>query len=226
LEWALRRVPGDSLFERLENYLDEINPRRAIEELIVASEPRLRTAIGSFRYGNLQLPRTEEEEHLLIDRILWKLGFNVHVFPGMHRVFWDRLDSFLAASRVSDDYTEKEREHIRAAAANFFVSLEEVLDYALSFSAWALLSDHFGATRFQFGLEAARAILAQKLTGRKTPGGVTLRYDAAGINTLFPLLSGFDALSEVAKEILSGDESPYVRQTDQVPGAFRFVTTC
>lgn len=100
------------------------------------------------------------------------------------------------------NYSETDREAIRSSGVNLFVSLEDILSHSLSFSTWALLSDHYQDTKFKLNLSYAQKFMALKLSGASL-GDTIIEFDPAGKNTLFPLIAGFSILSNKCLESLS-----------------------
>ena len=68
-------------------------------------------------------PKNIDEEKLIIKKILWKLGFDIYLYPDYIDLFWKRFNKFIASSRLKINYDEEDREKIRSSAANFFVSI-------------------------------------------------------------------------------------------------------
>lgn len=169
------------------------------------------------RFGQFSLPSTPDEEDSLVERIMWKLGIDVELYPQHNTIFWQRLENLLKTARTYAQYNESDREQIRGSAVNFFVSLEEVLDHSLSFATWALLSDHYGETRFACDYDAARATMASRLSGRKNSAGNKMVFDPQGRNTLYPLIGGFALLAHLCREILTTADD-WKRPDEEFPG--------
>ncbi len=219
-EWRLRHTDGDTINEKLDNYVRHTDPRVAVREIILSSQDRLQSAFSLLRYGWFSVPSSPEEEECLLDKMLWKLGFDIPLYPEHQRLFWQRLDRLLEVARTGTDYNENDRESIRGAGTNFFVSLEEVLDYSLSFSAWALLSDHCEVARFTVNFDSARRFMASQLSRRKSPSGGRIVFDPGGKNTLGPLAVGFVCLAELCTDLLSGGKESWARSAPGLPGYY------
>jgi hypothetical protein len=203
LEFRLRHIAGETVNEKLDNFLYQCDPHEAISKLIFVSPRHIQASFNILTFGSFRLPNDEPEERMTIDKMLWKLGFELPLFPTYQEAFWTRLDRLLESSRTFRSYTEADQEAIRSAGINLFVSLEEVLDYTLSFAAWALLADHYGVTKWRFNLEEARGFMASALDGRLLSDDLTLRLDGRGRNTLFPLIQGFEALRQVCNGVIA-----------------------
>ena len=220
LEWKLRHVNGEGIQRKLDEYLHTGDPRGIVRELILASPHRLQRAFEVMRFGWFEVPSSSEEEDYLVDKILWKLGFDIGLYPRAPSRFWQRLENFLNAARSCTSYNERDREVIRSAGVNLFVSLEEVLENSLSFAAWALLSDHYGVTEFKCGLDEARRFMASRLTGLRHGSNDPLELDPEGKNTLYSLIQGFAVLAEVCRGIGEGDSSGLRRGDSELPGYY------
>lgn len=218
LEFRLRHQPGGSVYERLEHYLRETEPLQVLQELVVTGHSWLSDVKAHLSPGHYPRPATKEDEEELLRRILWKLGFDVGIYPPTQRIFWDRLTRFEAAARKHAGAGEQGNEKIRSAGSNFFVSLEDVLEKTLSYATWALLSDHFGETRFHFNSELARERMAEELNARQKGKEDPIRFDPDGKNTLFPLVAGFSILEGACREIIEEREREFPRADDEFPG--------
>lgn len=167
------------------------------------------------------LPSSPEEEERLVERILWKLGFDIGLYPPHQRLLWDRLEKLLETARTYATYDEYDRESIRSAGVNFFVSLEEILDYSLSFATWALLSDHYGVTKFRCDFDEARRFMASRLNGLRLGSNDPLEFDAGGKNTLYALIQGFAVLAELCSGMIGGRNRGLIRPENELPGYYR-----
>ena len=217
LQWKLRHVDGESIYEKLDEYVHTEDPKRIASDLILASSDHLKQAFQFLRYGWFVSPLSPEEEECIVDKILWKLGFDIRLYPPHQRLFWDRMEKLLEAAKTYTAYNEHDRELIRSAGVNFFVSLEEILDYSLSFTTWALLSDHYGDTKFKCNFHDARRFMASRLNERPR-SNEPLEFDAGGKNTLYSLVHGFSALAELCSELIEGGDGELIRPENELPG--------
>ena len=216
LAYKLRFVDRKKLYDKLENYLYTENPKKIVRDLVISSPSNLEKTFKLMRYGKFSTPSTIEEEDRLIDKILWKLGFDISLYPPQHTIFWERLKKFL---EISQNYTtddESNREIIRSAGVNFFVSLEEILNLSLSFMTWALLSDHYSITKFKFNFSEAQNFMASCLNGKSIGSNPPLIFDESGKNTLYPLIQGFTLLAKMCEEFIEHGESR-LRSKNELP---------
>lgn len=214
----LRFNNGATAQQRLDDYINNSDPRHVIRELISIHDGGLIQCISALKFGFAPVLTCQQDEHAFIDKILWKLGFEVPAHANELRAFESRLDALLFSSRGIANASESEREKTRSAAVNLFVSLEELLDRALSYSSWLFLSDHFARTRFQFRLNDGRAISAKYLSGKKIGGGNKLELRKDGKNTLFPLIEGLNVLAEHISAMRKKSSKKFLRKIADVPG--------
>jgi hypothetical protein len=222
LNWTLRHSTGSTATERLRAFARHHDPAEVLRQLVFTSEERLRTAFERLRYGRFQVPVGPEAEEHLINRMVWKLGFSAQTRPDLLPLFWSRLTTLSEVADTSQSpYGEREKEQIRSAAVNLFVSLEDVLDHSLSFVTWALLADHYGKgslSRFVFNVEDARAAMVESLGGKRVSDDLVLELDARGRNTLAPLIQGFRSLAEHCRDLVRGNPSSYEIDEASIPG--------
>jgi hypothetical protein len=215
LEWRLRFVKGSSLDQKLDTYVMAEDPAAVVRDAVFSTPEGVKATFETLRFGWLPTPVTEAEERAFVSMLLWKLGYDVPTYPDYQPLYWQRLSKFREVAASADSRTEAGREAIRSAAVNLWVSLEEVLDYTLSFVTWALVGDAVAQT-FRFELTQARAVMAAALAGRDGQFG-PLAFDRSGRNTLNPLGQGFAALTSLCAELRKA-EPQYRRPATELPG--------
>jgi hypothetical protein len=215
LQFKLRNIEGSGVGEKLDKYLSAENPQTVVNEYLFQSEDHLARTIDFLKYGAFIPTQSASDEARLVTKILWKLGFDVRDYPGYQSIFWERHQKLLDAARTNAPFTEHTREAIRGMAANFYVSLEEVLDFSLSFISWALLSDHFGDTHFVCSFDSARTHMVSRLGNRPLPSGEPIVLQPTR-NSLFPLIEGFAILASLCRE-LRDNRDELRRPGDEVP---------
>lgn len=216
LEWNLRAYKKESLKERVELYINSEEPRKIIRETVLSGLYQISKTFELLP-GYFIMPTTLVEEELIIDKVLWKLGFNVNIFPPFMAIFEDRLSKFNKIITSGTVYSESDKEKIRSAAVNLFVSLEEVLKHSLAFTTWVLLSDHNRDTRFRYNYAEATLFMTKTLNGYKLNEETELIFEPSGKNTLFPLVEGFSALVGICDKYLSGDTTCFKRSEEELP---------
>ena len=221
LAWRLSTLVQPESRDPLGDYLRAAHPADAVEELLFKSREILEASFRLMRYGRFWLPASRDELVRMRDRVLWKLGFAVPSYPSALATFWERLEGLRrAADDAPEPFGETTQERLRGEGVNLFVSTEEILDLALSFTGWALLSDHYGRPaleRFRFDLDEARSTTAGALNGRSIGENDVLEIRRDGKNPLFPLVEGFRVLGEYCDELLAADASAYRRDDDKSP---------
>lgn len=216
LEWNLRAYKCDSLKEMVEEYINNEEPRKIIRETVLSGLYQIKKTFDILQ-GFFKMPSTLEEEELIVDKVLWKLGFNINIFPPFMAVFQDRLNKFKKTIMIGTIYNESDKEKIRSAAVNLFVSLEEILKHSLAFTTWALLSDHLKNTMFKYNYSEATLFMTKTLNGYKLNEETELIFDSSGKNTLYPLVEGFTALFGICDRILKEDKEKYERNNAEKP---------
>ena len=215
LAWYLRRVEGSDTASRLDRYLETSEPRDVVREVVLSTRDSLDRAVAFLRYGDFDFDLTPQGEDTLVDRLLWKVGFDVNVYPKSLVRLYDRLR--LLQQAAGDASSE---DQLRSAATNLFVSLEELLDQGLSFSTWALWSDHPRDTLFEYNPDVARSFAAEFLNSNdalRTRKNQPVKFNADGRNTLWPLVEGFAALAGL-NERLAPEKSAHRRPSASLPG--------
>ncbi|ASA25696.1 hypothetical protein [Paenibacillus donghaensis] len=137
-------------------------------------------------------------------------------FPKSQSLFWDRLKRFKEVASSVISRNENDKEIIRSEAINFFVSLEEILENALSFTSWMLFSDHFSKTHFSYSFEDGLNIMVEKLNGAMFGDDEKLELNPKGKNTLFPLITGFGILAKLCESVMI-ERDKYVKPFENLP---------
>ena len=134
--------------------------------------------------GHENIARSE-----LVDRVAWQLGEpNRLQFDGLDRVasFSDLLEDSLHGQRTE--------ELVLGHVANLFKELERSLRRALTFTAWALSTDHEHATQgFVYDPELDSSIL--DFIEQHTDTQDSYRLSTTGKNNFAPLAAGFSRLA-------------------------------
>lgn len=217
LIWRLMEYKKGNFKETIENYVLHKDPLEIVKESLLYS-PRQTSRVIDSMYGNFKTPTSEKEKNLLANKLLWKLGFTVNNYPDNVVDLFKKNRKFRdIALKYGEEFTETEKDEIRSASVNLFVSLEKILEESLSYITWTLLSDHYLKTKFSYNFEDARNVMCDKLNGYKIGSSDPLIFDNTGNNTLFPLVEGYAALNEMMKKYMADDASKYLRQESQIP---------
>ena len=216
LGWKLRYYEKETLKEKIEAYTLDEEPRKIIKETILSGPFQVNQTFNAL-IGHFEMPLTVEQEEILVDKILWKLGFDINIYPNHLHKFWERLQKFKEVTRSCILFNDTDKEKIRSVSVNFWISLEEVLEQTLSFITWVLLSDHFKDTKFKYNFEDTRDFMCDQLNGYVVGSNDPLIFDKKGKNTLFPLTEGFTALLEICKDLLDNHLDDHQRPEREMP---------
>lgn len=213
LEWQLRREQGESLEARLEHYLQTKPPRDALENLLLTRRSNVIVAMQHLAL----IDGSDESDGVLLNTVLWKLGFEVIDLRPRHEKFLNLHKRMLQHTRQSPvGNLDAELEEVRGTAANYFTELESILDDSLSYLTWALTNDHYvspkpfiyhpdGDRKAAFGLlsENGRRQRPERLVFNDRP-------------TLYPLMRGFGLLAQVLTDF-EGRSDELARPKEQLP---------
>ena len=221
LEWLLRNVNGSDLAERMDTLLLSSPPEAILREFIFAGADELRRALEHLGWGCLDMTTDAPSEERLTKRLLWKLGFDQWDFPPELPRFWERHGRVRDLTKdATGDVPEAERDRVRGEFANFFVSLEEILEQAAAYSTWVLLHDHYAdarGERFVFELGKARTFAAAHLNAAWAGEGSDLAFSENGTTTLYPLIQAFPLLARLCRASLAAGET-FERPAEAWPG--------
>lgn len=216
LEWQLRATPGISLEARLDEFLRTESPHEVLSRLVLSRRKHVAKASAELR---LDISGTEEDE-TLIDRILWKLGFDVDVISSLRIEYWAAHERLRQSAQTANVSTLVDYELVRSVAVSYFVKLEEFLTDTLAFATWILTNDHAGSQHpFQYDFDRdkppAFLLLEEFDASRSKKPGESLRF-GDDTTTLYPLVRGFECLAAYLTQIRA-QTGAYVRNKDQYP---------
>lgn len=213
LDWRLHNRTGSATQNVLLDYLSKNEPVQAVRELVLASEP-ITKVICEKLYCGLE----ELTENKFVDKMLWKLGFDIPRFTDTLQVLRRRLELFnQELLAVGELHTERDRERIRSAGVNLFVSLEEFLNQVVSYNVWLLASDHFLSTRFRYDWRSARHNVAQVLGSSIGSGESEVKWNSEKTNTLGTLMSYLNAAVSWMRTLPGSVREKLVRPEADLP---------
>ncbi|MBW3524948.1 hypothetical protein [Chryseobacterium sp. NKUCC03_KSP] len=219
LEWRLRNITfSQSLEDKLNYYLENYSPREVVSNLVFSGPVQLRSTFEILP-GHFILPSNQIEEEYVINKIVWKLGFNVISNSKNLNEIWRHIETFKSEVNSTKIYHENDKEKIRSSGVNVFVALEEKLQESLCFINWVLLSDHYLDTNFVYNYTKSKSLMYNTLNNYEYSAGETLVLDENGKNTLFPLIQGFNCLSKICKEIIN-HKPDYERPSNEFPSFY------
>lgn len=220
LLWQLRSIDGTSAEDRLEEYLRIETPTEVVRRLVLARRQNVERALADLRIDSSDIGLGEinpaENDEVLIERILWKLGFEPDLPASASSDFLTRHSEMRQVMRDSRVSAVMNVDRIREAGRALFISLEGLLEDSLAYAWWALTFDHVAAARrFTYRPSDAAGVwpaLRKYIEG--APGEEKLRLSEP--RTLYPLGQGFGCLARLLE---SFDSSPddHLRDTRMIP---------
>ena len=214
LEWQLRREQGESLEAKLEHYLQTKKPREALESLILTRRSNVIVATQQL----MLIDGTDESDDVLLNTVLWKLGFRVPDLQQRHEKFLSLHKRMLQHTRQSPvGNLDMELEEVRGTAANYFTELESVLDDSLSYITWALTNDHYVSSKpfiYRPDLDRKASFELLSEVGRKQQRPERLVFGDR--TTLYPLMRGFALLASILTDF-EGRRDEMTRPEEQLP---------
>jgi hypothetical protein len=220
LLWQLRGVDGASLEDRLEEYLRVKPPADVVSTLVLARRRNVERALSDLRVdlGDIGLGdiNPAEDDSVLVDKILWKLGFGQELQPSAAVDFLFRQREMRQVLRDAGVSAIMDVERIRQAGAGMFISLEGLLADSLGFSWWALTNDHITAARpFTYtprlGERAWPALIKFQEDERS---GEKIRLGEP--RTLYPLGQSYALLARLLASLRT-NEKDYLRSPESLP---------
>jgi hypothetical protein len=215
LDWQLRGFDSEDLDERLENFFRSTDPRSALTRMILARKTNM---IAACEYVGIE-DGTNLSDEVLVETVLWKLGFDVRIEHDSHGQFWDlhqRISALTQASRISGI---GESETFRGVASAFFNELEGLLADALAFSTWVLLVDHT-SQRFPFSYNDAddRVVALELLqAAHRSSGNIAEEFNFGSDRLeLYGLIRGFEVLAKKL-DAVKAQQSSLSRPTNEIP---------
>ncbi len=216
LEWKIRQVEARNQEERLDKYLATNEVHQIIRDLFLSGPDVFRTAADSV---GLVGEESRSDEDLISD-IVWKLGFPLDLDDRGAADLREHAELLREAASESSQYNEERQRVLRSLSPNLFVSLEETLDRALVFVSWLTVVDHWmQKPRFTFFRDEARRDIARILTAYSERRGNPVTFNGDGVNTLFPLISGFGLLASYLESEAAQPEK-YRREPSEMPQVF------
>ncbi len=213
LDWRLRNRMASGTQNMLLDYLCKNEPSTAVKELVLASEPVTKAICDKLR-----CPVVDLIDNRFVDRLLWKLGFDLPRFGDTLGLLRRRLESFgqelLAVGTLRG---ERDRERIRSAGVNLFVSVEEFLEQIVCFNVWLLASDHFLVTGFRYDSRIARRKVAEVLGRTVISGEVEATWNAEDANTLGSMMAYLNETANWMKSLPGSQRQALLRPEADLP---------
>lgn len=220
LLWQLRSIDGTSAEDRLEEFLRLETPSEVVRRLVLARRQNVERALVDLRIDPSDIGLGEinpaENDAVLIERILWKLGFDPDVPASVASDFLTRYSEMRQVMRDCRVSAVMNVDRIREAGQALFISLEGLLADSLGYAWWALTQDHVAAPRrFTYRpSDTAGVWSALRRFVEDTPGEEKLRLSEP--RTLYPLGQAFGCLAHMLQKYDSSAEA-HVRDPRMIP---------
>jgi hypothetical protein len=217
LEWRLIEYEGSNLPERILRASQKGDIRDLVADVILSRKQGFDALCSYLQYGKLDPPTDPASRARLTEIALWKLGFEAPVTATLLSNFWhwlSELSGFLAQQTIA---TAQDQAEVRSLAVNLFVAFEEILETALCFATWAMMTDHTSlptAARFSYNRRSAKQFASLVFDRTVLSDGTVLSFGADTGNNLFALSSGFGLLPRLLQ---SFDESEHRRPAAAMP---------
>jgi hypothetical protein len=206
-------IGGTSARNALLVHLCRTDPAEAVKHLVLSNGN-----VTRFIADAIQCPIEEATDADFSERVLWKLGFDIPRYSNSLPTLRNRLEFFgqevLSAGGVA---TEKERERIRSAGVNLFVSIEEFIQELIRYNVWVFGSDHFLGTEFTYESGAAMLAVQQHIGTSIGNGDVAFTWSLTGENTLGALLAYLQQVARWLKSLSGRDGKTVIRSSDDLP---------
>lgn len=214
LRWRLRKYEAPTPRHSVLEHIRSQGPQLAVRDLILPSRAVTTAVSERARFSMIE---GENEDHL-INRLLWKLGFNLARYEDTHQILRNRIEEFKSCVlQLGAELSENEKAAVRSSGVNLFVSVEIFLEELVSYNAWLLSSDHFTDSNFRYTAEAASKAVLETLGASIESGTETFRWSIEGDNTLGSLLAYFQAYRAWLKERPDVNRTPLKRPQDDYP---------
>lgn len=150
--------------------------------------------------------------------VAYKLGFKTVKFDERIATFTRRIDQFFdTVTRIGDIDGELDRERIREAGVNLFVSVEEFLEELLVFNVWMMSSDHVLKTRFMYNHIKAIPEVAKVLGEELESSGARFIWNADGSNTIGVSLAYLNKFINWMKDNMTTDKKLFEKHSESLP---------
>ncbi len=224
-------MPGNATDASLTEYLRKTPPEVVLQRLVLNTRENVERGAAA-----LSLHIGDNVNDLeLVQRMLWKLGFDVVDPDELHEDFWRHSDRLRKAAEAASVSTSVGEEEISEISTRYFRALEKLLADTLVFCVWAFTTDHVRDQDPYLYVDNAAAL---DRTSRELGPGLAERGDIhdakVGVErwTLQPLFRAFEVLADVLAGSklalkLYGQKNRFpISQTRRLCNASRFGTLC
>jgi hypothetical protein len=214
LRWRLRELEAPTPQHSVMEYIRSQGPQLAVRDLILPSHAVANAVFERTRFSMIE----GENEVRMVDRLLWKLGFNLARYEDMYQILRDRIEEFESCVlKLRGELSENDKAAVRSVGVNLFVSVESFLQELVSYNVWLLSSDHFTGSNFRYTSEAANKAVLKTLGASIMSGTEMFRWSIEGNNTLGPLLAYLQEYRAWLKERPDVGRAPLKRPKEDYP---------
>ena len=214
LLWRLRGKAGLSLRHLIFDLIREQGPSQTVHELILSSKEITERILNKI---NMKIYDKEKEEEV-IERLLWKVGFNMPRYEKEYMLLKGTLDEFKECIlRVGEITKEDDRATIRSKGVNFFVYLELYLQFLLEYNVWLMTSDHFLLTNFSYKNKYAKKIVSDTLGKSIISNMDEIKWKLEETNTIGTLLTYSNAYNKWLKNLNTISKDDIKRSEKEFP---------
>jgi hypothetical protein len=198
-DWQLRGTDASTAAGKLEQFIRSNNPEQVVKRLVLATRANVIATCVELSID----PDCYETDDLLVQRVLWKLGYPSRSEEDFNRTFWKFHQEMIRLSQTAGISAVVDEAAVRSLAGNFFVELEGVLDDALAFVVWLFLLDHMSDPEpFTYHVERDRMAafgLLNSIAQARVCKEESIQFSDR--NELFPLCRGFAILADHLEEV-------------------------
>jgi hypothetical protein len=214
LAWRCDKSQGKLNRGIVTAYVRNHTPQEVIKNLVLPSKGVLEFILNRYVLSLVK----DEEDDVLIERILWKVGFDVARYEDKYDLFRRRLSEFNETLiEINVIKSESDRATIRKAGVNVFVSLESIIEEIISYNIWILSSDHFVNTRFVFNRAYAFKRVAEVLGESIQMQNHSVSWNTNGGNVLGTSLVYLSATSTWLRSLATKDSESLKRPLNDLP---------
>lgn len=214
LSWRLRGHEGTTVHHSVIDFIRVHGPQQAVKELILTSRSGVSAVEKKYNFTIV----AGEDESTTVDRLLWKLGFNLARYEDDYRILRNRIQEFQTCLlHLGTELREEDKARVRGIGVNLFVSVESFLEDVVSYNVWLLSSDHFTGTCFQYAKDDTHRAVVQTLGEEIVSGTERFAWSVDGSNTLGTLIAYLNAYRTWLKERPTADRTAIVRKKDDFP---------
>ncbi|MDP2858167.1 MAG: hypothetical protein Q8P50_09355 [Bacillota bacterium] len=212
--WRLRGHEGTTVRHSVIDFIRVHGPQLAVKELILPSRSVISALAEKYNFQIFD----GESEASTVDRLLWKLGFNLARYEDAYQILRNRIQEFkTCVLQLGPELMEGDKAKVRSIGVNLFVSVEAFLEELVCYNVWLMSSDHITGTCFQFTKDDAHQSVIQILGKEILSGEERFSWSINSSNTFGTLIAYLNAYRTWLKTRPTADKTALVRQKDDFP---------